>query len=65
MDSRCKDCSNVPRGEMCICIGCGNQYFDKYDCCLCAEPCEAFDAMQDRSRLQAVGGFNEDDTSRI
>ena len=49
MNERCNDCSNVPSGEVCVCKDCGNQYFDKYGCCLCEEPCKKFDDMQERA----------------
>ena len=51
---RCEECSNYPKGETCICINCGNQYFDKWNCCICEEPCEEFEKMQERAKVQCA-----------
>lgn len=46
-------CPNVPDGEICVCIGCGNLYFRKTDeGCYCDEPCQAFWDMMQRSQKQ-------------
>ena len=58
MDDRCIDCSNVPKGETCVCKDCGNQFFDKWDCCICEEPCKKFDDMQERARKERNNGKN-------
>ncbi len=53
----CEGCRNYPKGEVCICRNCGNQYFDKWDCCICDEPCKKFDDMQERAREQCARGL--------
>ncbi|MPM13399.1 hypothetical protein SDC9_59756 [bioreactor metagenome] len=46
-------CPNVPDGEICVCIGCGNLYFhDTDEGCYCKEPCQKFDDMQQRNQKQ-------------
>jgi hypothetical protein len=47
-------CPNVPDGEICVCIGCGDLYFhDTDDGCYCDNPCQKFDDMQQRKQKQA------------
>ena len=51
-------CPNVPDGETCVCIGCGNLYFRKTDeGCYCDEPCQAFWDMMDRNQKQKTNDF--------
>jgi len=50
----CKDCGNLPTGETCPCIACGNVYYHGNDeGCYCDEPCEAFIQMLERARKEA------------
>lgn len=43
-------CPNVPDGEICVCIGCGDLYFHDTDGgCYCDNPCQKFDDMQQKA----------------